>query len=149
MSSGLKVCDYITLRFDETVNRVGDVWTWDVNGSYYTDQKSTVCSVELCTGGFKGLAVNASVFTVAYMPGVQNGNTRVIGIGKRILGSNNVCDVWGNIHALVSARPQVISLKLTSPSGATIGLNVVGFIVLKFSYYSQVATQDSFHTELY
>lgn len=149
-SGGLKLCDYVTLDLSETSGYSGGVFEWIIpTGSYYSDRRSQVCTVEAIGGTFKSSSPgtgNDEVILISYENGGFNHYTT--GNGRPVIG------VWSDLdqrvnstgELLVDARPQLIKLKLKRAGGTATG-TLLGAITLKFKYYNSIQSQEQLHSE--
>ena len=146
-SGGLKLCDYVTLDLSETPVLSDGVFEWIIpTGSYYSDRRSQVCTVEIMGGTLKSDTTNDEVILVSYENGGFNHYTT--GNGRPVVG------VWGNLdkrvnstgELLVDARPQLIKLKMKRAGGADTG-TLLGAVTLKFKYYNSIQSSAQLHSE--
>ena len=158
MSQGYAVDDYVHLYIKDAT-KTDDFYTWHIPGSYYTNRRSRVCTVE-CVGG-------TIQPTVAY-PSDGFGHGLVINYcngGQNAFSSGNVqaalChaskgsdydtsfNTTSGIQILVDARPQQITLKITTAEGTTVQgtVPVHGCLSLKFSYYNALETGEQLHSQ--
>ena len=152
-SGGLKLCDYVTLNLEKSEDTTPNdgVYSWIIpTGSYYSDRRSQVCTVEISRGVFVSGDPGTGgdeAFTVAYENGGFNhystGNSRPI-IG---LWSDTDQRVEGTGALLCDARPQHIKLKILKTSGTISDGFLSGSVTLKFKYYNSIQSSAQLHSE--
>ena len=170
------VDDYITLNGRDRQSVSGNVLTWEIPQTYYSNRRSNVCTVE-CTSGVvadnTGLG-EVDIVVISYENGGQNSYSSsnvapVIGISSQTVRGTQATYESYLIHAtgqiLTQARPKRISLRVESAKRASLGTdNLPAFsptvqdtdcqlvITLKFKYYNQLKTasnlEDQFSTTL-
>jgi hypothetical protein len=131
--TALKVCDNISLfTYDAEIvyNGSYSTFSWDIPNSYYTDQRSQVCTVQLMDG-ILDLEVYGTVKGIAIMyenngssnnytsktpvaktltdPTKSSSNAPVLGVAERR--ASNLLKISQGIPYLCNARPQRIVLK--------------------------------------
>tara|TARA_R110002153_G_scaffold94328_3_gene227551 strand:- start:465 stop:1007 length:543 start_codon:yes stop_codon:yes gene_type:complete len=162
------VDDYITLNARDRQSVNGNVLTWAIPQTYYTNRRSQVCTVEVVSGCVAENSVNGSVdmVIISYENGAQNSYSSsnaspVIGIAGQSVRGSNVNDETFSIAAagqlLTQARPNRISLRVESSRRASLGngttpafalvpndANDCQFVIcLKFKYYNQLKTASN------
>jgi hypothetical protein len=146
-SNGLKLCDYVTLDLSETSVLSAGVFEWIIpTGSYYSDRRSQVCTVEIMGGTLKSDTGNDEVIMVSYENGGFNHYTT--GNGRPVIG------IWSDLdqrvnstgELLVDARPQLIKLKMKRAGGDATA-TLLGAITLKFKYYNSIQSSAQLHSE--
>lgn len=149
-SGGLKLCDYLTLDLSDTSGISDGVYEWIIpTGSYYSDRRSQVCTVE-SGGTFKSTSQGSGgdeVILISYENGGFNHYTT--GNGRPVIGVWSDLDqrVSNGVELLVDARPQLIKLKLKRAGGANVAGTLSGVISLKFKYYNSIQSQEQLHSE--
>ena len=149
-SSALKVCDYVTLHSGDIATTVTNgVYTWNIPQSYYTNQRSQVCTVE-CTKGVAEIDSNTlkgSIYTYE-----NNGYNHFASGGRPVIAYAHVNsvrahEIQGAGELLTSARPQQISIKITDLSKGVIADATVFSLTLKFTYYNALETPRELQSE--
>lgn len=149
MSHGYQVNDYVHLYLKDAT-KSGDFYTWVIPSSYYTNRRSSVCTVESVGGTITSTLATVKGIVVNYVNGAQNsyssGNVPAV-----------LCHAYTvtpldytftkDIQLLVEARPQQITLKITADNGtpADTAPLTVGCLSLKFSYYNALQTGELLH----
>jgi hypothetical protein len=160
----LKVCDYLSLFIIDAEKQNNTAtsltYNWTIPNSYYTDQRSQVCTVEITNGSLATSTVGTGVygFSVQYLNNgshnqyfsktIVKDNTLtktsspVIGYGHERHNGESVFSVEGNGALLTNARPQNIILKFIKHDKTEITeIDVLkGCLTLKFSYYNSIDT---------
>lgn len=170
-SMGYRVDDYVTLNARDRESVSGNVLTWVIPQTYYSNRRSQVCTVE-CTCG--SVADNTGVGTVdivviSWENGGQNSYSSsnvapVIGIAHQTVRGTGSTDrsylINGTGQILTQARPNRISLRVESSIRQALGhdINSPAFsptvqdgdcqfvICLKFCYYNQLDTGEALHS---
>ena len=153
--------DYVTLNARDKQSILGNVITWAIPQTYYSNRRSKVCTVE-CVAGF--LADNQTAgndgIVISYVNGGQNsfssGNREpVISITHqttRVSGTNYESHALvGCGQLLTQARPARISLRIETSQRTSLGTfttppadgDVQFVICLKFKYYNQLKTASN------
>jgi hypothetical protein len=166
------VDDYITLNGRDRQSVSGNVLTWEIPQTYYSNRRSNVCTVECSTGVVSdntGLGT-VDIVVISYENGGQNsyssGNASpVLGIAQQTSDANETYSIKSTGQLLTQARPNRISLRVESAKRASLGdANQPAFsptvqdtdcqfvITLKFKYYNQLKTasnlDDQFSTTI-
>ena len=149
-SSGLKVCDYVTLHSNDTSSHTEGVYTWNIPQSYYTNQRSQVCTVTCArrvalidSNNLKG-----SIYTYennGYNHFASSGGRPVIAYAH--VNSVRAHEIQGAGELLTSARPQQISIKVTDLAKVVITATTTFSITLKFTYYNAIETARDLQNE--
>ena len=150
-SSALKVCDYVTLHSGDIATTVTNgVYTWNIPQSYYTNQRSQVCTVE-CTKGVATIpdATDRKATIFAYE---NNGYNHFSSRGRPVIAyghvnSLNVQELYGCGELLTSARPQQITIKASKLNQGAVPTTTVSSLTLKFTYYNALETARELQSE--
>ena len=161
------VDDYITLNAKDRESVSGNVLTWAIPQTHYTNRRSQVCTVEVVSGCVADNIINGAVdmVIISYENGAQNSYSSsnaspVIGIAGQSVRGTNLNDETFSIAAagqlLTQARPNRISLRVESSRRVALGsANQAAFsptvntadcqfaICLKFKYYNQLKTASN------
>ena len=169
---GYRVDDYVTLNSRDRESVSGNVLTWVIPQTYYSNRRSQVCTVE-CTSGIvadnTGLG-DVDIVVISYENGGQNSYSTsnvapVIGISSQTVRGTQATYESFLIHStgqlLTQARPNRISLRVESSRRQALGddINKPAFstppndaddcqfvITLKFCYYNQLDTGEALHS---
>jgi len=180
--SSLKVCDYVTIHAKgiPTVQPAetgavaitpnpNQIYEFDIPNTYYSNQRSQVCTVEITSGVVKSSVGTVKDVIIHYLNGgvnhyVSNSLRPVIGNAtKRITTTANETTIAHSMlinptgALLCNARPQKISIQfmnltytggnLTPPS-LTTETQVFNFMItLKYSYYDSIETARELQRE--
>jgi hypothetical protein len=170
------VDDYITLNSRDRQSISGNVLTWQIPQTYYSNRRSNVCTVEVVTGVVSDNIINGAVdaVVISYENGAQNSYSSnnappVLGIASQYARGSNYNDetflIRGSGKLLTQARPSRISLRVESSRRESLGSSTKPaftsrptdpdcqfVITLKFKYYNQLKTasnlEDQFSTTL-
>jgi hypothetical protein len=169
-SMGYRVDDYVTLNGRDRESVSGNVLTWVIPQTYYSNRRSQVCTVE-CTSGVvtdnTGLG-EVDIVVISYENGGQNSYSSsnvapVLGIAQQtVRGTSTTYETFsiiGTGQILTQARPNRISLRVESSFREALGtVNKPAFsptvqdtdcqlvICLKFCYYNQLDTGEALHS---
>ena len=168
---GYRVDDYVTLNARDRESVSGNVLTWVIPQTYYSNRRSQVCTVEVVSGAVSDNIINGTVdmVIVSYENGGQNSYSSsnvapVIGIACQSVRGTNVNDETFSIapagQLLTQARPNRISLRVEDSRRRALGddINNPAFpatvtdddcqfvITLKFCYYNQLDTGEALHS---
>jgi hypothetical protein len=164
--SALKVCDYLSLyildaELETTTNSL--TYKWTIPNSYYTDQRSQVCSVEITAGALEcDDSKNINSLAIAYMNNgsfnqyssktilvgaeavnMTKATAPVIGYGYNLYtGITAMFQAEGSGALLCNARPQTIYMKFikTNKTEVLENDNLTGCLTLKYLYYNALDT---------
>jgi hypothetical protein len=161
------VDDYITLNGRDRQSVNGNVLTWEIPQTYYSNRRSNVCTVECSTGVVTdntGLG-DVDIVVISWENGAQNSYSSsnappVLGIARQTVRGTTTTDesfsIIGTGQLLTQARPNRISLRVESARRASLGtVNNPSFsptvqdgdcqfvITLKFKYYNQLKTASN------
>jgi len=159
------VDDYITLNSRDRQSVSGNVLTWQIPQTYYSNRRSNVCTVEVVTGVISDNIVNGPVdaVVISYENGAQNSYSSnnapaVLGISSQSVRGSSYNDetflIRGSGQLLTQARPNRISLRIESSRRESLGSDTKAafasppsdaddcqfVITLKFKYYNQLKT---------
>jgi hypothetical protein len=167
---GYRVDDYVTLNARDRESVSGNVLTWVIPQTYYSNRRSQVCTVEVVSGCVADNIINGDVdmVIISYENGGQNSYSSsnvapVIGIaGQTVRGSNVNYETFSIApvgQILTQARPNRISLRVESSRRVSLGnvnrdafsptvsdLDCQFVICLKFCYYNQLDTGEALHS---
>lgn len=167
---GYRVDDYVTLNARDRESVSGNVLTWVIPQTYYSNRRSQVCTVEVVSGGVADNIINGPVdiVVISYENGGQNSYSSsnvspVIGIATQSVRGSNTNDETFSIapagQILTQARPNRISLRVESSRRVALGsatkkafaspVNTEDcqfVICLKFCYYNQLDTGEALHS---
>ena len=143
--------DYLVLA-SSTSSKANNIFTWNIPNAYYSDQRSTVCKVELIQLHHTKGTGHHQIAYVATNLGVQNQYCGQLG-GRNILGVlNNNKNTQSTLpegqcmSLLTPARPSKIQLTFwdgADPTNATVSPD--SFVAtLKFSYFSPIETSKTY-----
>jgi len=158
--SSLKVCDYVTVYAQGNSRDADGVYHFDIPNTYYTNQRSQVCTVEVTNGMVYSVTTETKACILQYMNGGINhyatGNLRpIIGNAQKFTAGSMRITPTGRL--LCNARPNHISLKLLDlvfsgtpaelqlPTVTATNLNFV--LTLKYSYYDSIETARELQRE--
>ena len=150
-----RVPDYVALYSgDATVD--GNKYKWNLNPSYFSNQRSTVCFVSLADTLIDDQNANTELI-VKYHGGVQNMFSSNNDAGFYLGGLDVVVDSGGHNHhtymkehvrLLVPARPQTIELSVTELDETAITPDNATF-VLRFDYLDPEETTQEITSTFY
>ena len=145
MYNKLEIKDYITLFLREAdENPAHGVYSWRIPQTYYTNQRSNVCTVSVAGGNLTPATTHNSVL-IDYANGARNIYSKkqryIIGHGKLVDHSNKAFYVEPKgIELLCNARPEKITLKFIKESDALEKQMADGCITLVYCYYNAEET---------
>tara|TARA_B110000285_G_scaffold156756_1_gene174894 strand:- start:224 stop:691 length:468 start_codon:yes stop_codon:yes gene_type:complete len=148
MSQGYQVNDYVHLYLTDAT-RNGDFYTWVIPSSYYTNRRSSVCTIESVGGTISTTSATVKGLVINYVNGAQNsyasGNVpAVLCHGYEATAMDFT--LTKDIQLLVEARPQEVTLKITADTGVSADTAPLkGCLSLKFSYYNALQTGELLH----
>ena len=155
--------DYVTLFFDESLTVFNStLFTWSIPASYYSNQRSRVCSVSI---------VDATITTDTLFKSILidyiNGGFNSYSTAKRrnVIGQMSIVETSGGlstyvishvsepIRLLTNARPDKIQIKLLKTDNTEIRdtdiyfIGAGGCITLAFTYYDAEETDKQLHNQ--
>ena len=169
--SSLKVCDYVTIHAEGTLttDNPNQIYEFDIPNTYYSNQRSQVCTVEITSGMVKSSVGTVKDVIIHYLNGgvnhyVSNSLRPVIGNAIKIttttandttIAHTMLINPTGAL--LCNARPQKISIQfrnlaytdgnLQAPSLAAANQIFNFMITLKYSYYDSIETARELQRE--
>lgn len=146
--SGIK--DYITLFLSEADVTTGGRYTWNVPIAYYTNQRSTVCTVSIVGGSVHTTYTERGMLVDYKNGGLNSYNKRqrhIIGHGQMSDDTNNVYYIRGGIDLLVAARPDKITLALINEVDRLEHVASSGALTLQFCYYNASDVSSDLHSQ--
>jgi hypothetical protein len=149
--------DYVTLFFDESLTVFNStLFTWSIPVSYYSNQRSRVCSVSIVSANIS-TDVEFKTIILDYVNG--GFNTYSSSDRRNIVAHLGVSDfankvfetshVTEPIRLLTNARPDKIQLKFLKDDNTEIVYNDMygGCITLAFTYYDAEETDKQLHNQ--
>ena len=132
-----------------TLDANNDTLTFDIPSTYYTNQRSTVCSISLVDFNFVADATDDYIL-VYYDNISQNqfnsaNNGLYLGYGVSKGANTDPLQISNSdrFKVLVNARPTTITLKLKAQGNTALGAAITNaFFVLKFEYYNPIDTSE-------
>ena len=156
----LNIKDYVTLFLSEADNTANGVYTWRIPSTYYTNQRSTVCTVSIVSANLTPSSVHNSVLIDYANGGVNSYHAKFKAVDlpksrRHIIGHAQLKDHAnkaffidkGNIELLTNARPDTITLKFVKESDTLEKQMASGVITLQFCYYNAEETNANYHNE--
>lgn len=152
------VVDYLVLSMN-TASEANSVYSWQIPKAYYSDQRSSVCKVELIQFNH----TKGSHHDIAYVStnlGLQNQYNAQID-GRNVLAVlSNPNNSLGSLQSgecmrlLTDARPSLISLAFNDNASPNVRKDPATFVAtLKFTYFNPVETTklylDSYTPQIY
>jgi hypothetical protein len=134
---------------NSTLDANNDTLVFDIPATYYTNQRSSVCSISLVDFNF--VADETDEYILVYYDNIgQNqfnsaNNGLYLGYGICKGRANDALQLTNlnKIKTLVNARPTTITLKLKAEGNTALGSAITNaFFVLKFEYYNPVDTTE-------
>mgnify|MGYP001165479357 FL=1 len=132
-----------------TLDANNDTLTFDIPSTYYTNQRSTVCSISLVDFNF--VADSTDDYILVYYDNIgQNqfnsaNNGLYLGYGVCKGANTDPLQISNSdrFKVLVNARPTTITLKLKAQGNTALGAAITNaFFVLKFEYANPVDTSE-------
>ena len=159
-SNKYNIKDYVTLFISEADNtpsnvgsggtNPGGVYTWKIPQSFFSNQRSNVCTVGIMTGSISGVYTSHGV-VVDYRSGLNSYSKKqrhIIGHGHSIgFKENEYFFENTDIELLVNARPDSISLGFYSEADNGAKVVAAGSITLAFCYYNASETNANLHNQ--
>lgn len=150
----MTIKDYVTLFLNEGTLISTGIYEWQIPSTYYTDQRSTVCTVSVVGANIASSGTHTNIL-IEYSNGGNNiyskdNNTYVIAHCQHEstgAGGNSLYKAFPQeIELLTTARPQVIRLRfLTGTKGVQAMDN--GCITLKYCYYNSEHVNKDLHNQ--
>jgi len=144
-----EVEDYLVLS-KNSATLTGSTYSWQIPSAYYSDQRSTVCKVQL----IQLHHTKAAHHHVAYVStnlGVQNQfNSQIDGRNVLAVLSNpnntlSSLQAGGGMTLLTDARPSEVKLTFNNNASPNVAVTPDTFLaVLKFTYYNPKDTTKEF-----
>ena len=132
-----------------TLDANNDTLTFDIPSTYYTNQRSTVCSISLVDFNFVADATDDYILVYYDNIGQNQFNSANNGVylGYGICKGANTDPLQhtnlDKIKTLVSPRPTTITLKLKAEGNTALGSAITNAsFVLKFEYANPVDTSE-------
>ena len=133
-----------------TLNAGNGLLTFDIPASYYTNQRSSVCSISLVDFNFVADATDEYILVYYDDIGQNQFNSANNGVylGYGICKGANTDPLQitnsDRFKVLVNARPTTITLKLKAQGNTNLGAAITNaFFVLKFDYANPVDTSET------
>ena len=132
-----------------TLDANNDTLTFDIPSTYYTNQRSTVCSISLVDFNFVADATDD--YILVYYDNIgQNqfnsaNNGLYLGYGVSKGANTDPLQISNSdrFKVLVNARPTTITLKLKAQGNTALGAAITNaFFVLKFEYANPADTSE-------
>lgn len=144
--------DYVTLFLNEAdENPVDGVYRWLIPTTYYTNQRSTVCTVSIVAANLTPVQTHNSVLVDYANGGVNSYNKKqryIIGHAKLMDHTNKSFYIdGGKIKLLTNARPDSITLKFIKENDGLEKEMANGTITLEFCYYNAESTNANYHNQ--
>lgn len=148
----LNIKDYVTLFIHEAdENPSNGIYTWRIPSTYYTNQRSTVCTVSVVSANLTPAQTHNSVLIDYANGGVNsyNKNQRyIIGHAQLMDHTNKSFFIdGGNIELLTTARPDTITLKFVKENDGLEKEMTNGTVTLQYCYYNADSTNANYHNE--
>tara|TARA_R100001440_G_scaffold6925_2_gene13937 strand:+ start:2735 stop:3214 length:480 start_codon:yes stop_codon:yes gene_type:complete len=135
---------------NSTLNAGNDTLTFDIPSTYYTNQRSTVCSISLVDFNFVADATDDYILVYYDNIGQNQFNSSNNGVylGYGLCKGANTDPLQitnlNKIKTLVNSRPTTITLKLKAQGNTALGAAITNaFFVLKFEYANPVDTSET------
>ena len=132
-----------------TLDANNDTLVFDIPATYYTNQRSSVCSISLVDFNFVADATDDYILVYYDNIGQNQFNSSNNGVylGYGLCKGANTDALQltnlNKIKTLVNARPTTITLKLKAEGNTALGSAITNaFFVLKFEYYNPVDTTE-------
>ena len=134
---------------NSTLDANNDTLTFDIPSTYYSNQRSSVCSISLVDFNFVANATDE--YILVYYDNISqnqynsanNGLYLGYGVCKGDVADALQITNLDKIKTLVSPRPTTITLKLKAQGNTALGAAITNaFFVLKFEYYNPIDTSE-------
>ena len=149
--------DYVTLFFDDSLTVFNStLFTWSIPVSYYSNQRSRVCSVSIVSANIS-TDVEFKTIILDYVNG--GFNTYSSSDRRNIVAHLGVSDFTNKIfetshssepiNLLTNARPDKIQLKFFNGLNGSLNEDDLNFgcITLAFTYYDAEETDKQLHNQ--
>lgn len=156
----LNIKDYVTLFLSEADNPSNGVYTWRIPQTYYTNQRSTICTVSVVAANLTPASLHNSVLIDYANGGVNSLHAKFKPLDvpksqRYIIGHAKVMDHAsksffidkGNIELLTTARPDIITLKFVKENDGLEKEMTNGTVTLQYCYYNADSTNANYHNE--
>ena len=150
--------DYVTLFFDESLTVFNStLFTWSIPASYYSNQRSRVCSVSIVSANISTRGQYKTAISIDYVNG--GFNTYSSSNRRHIVAHLGVSDFTNKIfetshrsepiNLLTNARPDKIQLKFFDGFNDLLDIDDLnyGCITLAFTYYDAEETDKQLHNQ--
>lgn len=150
----LSIKDYLNLFLGDANVLSAGIYEWDIPSTYYTNQRSTVCTVSVCGANLKSAGPHTNLM-IEYSNGGRNiyskdNNTYVIAHCQHEDsggGGNALYKAFSqDIQLLTTPRPQKIRLRFIHSNNANQAMES-GCVTLKFCYYNAEETNKDLHNQ--
>jgi hypothetical protein len=155
--NGANIKDYVTLFLnDAVVSANATLFTWSIPATYYSNQRSRVCSVSVVSANII-TDVELKTIILDYVNG--GFNTYSSSNGRHIVAHLGVSDFTNKIfetshrsepiNLLTNARPDKIQLKFFNGLNGSLNEDDLDFgcITLAFTYYDAEETNKQLHNQ--
>jgi hypothetical protein len=156
--NGANIKDYVTLFFEDSGAVAGDkIFTWSIPVSYYSNQRSRVCSVSIVSANISTRGQYKTAISIDYVNGGFNSYST--SNQRHIIGHAGVVDYTQKIYEtlqgyeairlLTNARPDKIQLRFLNYDNLELSTSdILGFIItLAFTYYDAEETDKQLHNQ--
>lgn len=134
---------------NSTLDANNDTLVFDIPATYYTNQRSSVCSISLVDFNFVADATDEYILVYYDNLGQNQFNSANNGVylGYGVCKGANTDSLQStnlnNIKTLVNTRPTTITLKIKAEGNTALGSAITNaFFVLKFEYSNPVDTTE-------
>jgi hypothetical protein len=147
------ISDYVTLFINPTTIAatppVDNIYTFDLNNVYFSDQRSATASVSIVGGTIEHIFSSTSTcLTVDYVNGSQNSVSNILAHAYVVDNELAVYNIkQEQINLFVTARPDKIQLRFFDNEHIAIDDVVTASITLKYSYYNSEQVSRDLHNE--
>ncbi len=153
----MDIKDYIVLRQTEavssTLNATNNTLTWNIPSTYYSNQRSNVCSVKLIDAYGTANNIRDNKLSILTNLSIQNqsnsGNTLPylgkLQSGGEASGSDNT-SIQADMELLTAPRPTTITFTIinqTTNTGSLLNAVNGAVFVLQFKYYDVEKTTNN------
>ena len=144
------ISDYVTLFINPTTIAatppVNDIYTFDLNNAYFSDQRSATASVSIVAGTLEHST--ATSLTIDYVNGSRNSVENIVAHAYMVDSELTLFNLaQGQIELFVTARPDKIQLRFFDDEHKPVGDIVSASITLKYSYYNSEQVSRDLHNE--
>jgi len=153
-NNGMSIKDYVSLFIGDATNISTGVYEWDIPATYYTNQRSTVCTVSVVGSSLYASGPHTNLM-IEYRNGArntysQNNNTYIISHTQHEYSASNTTSYYKSfkedIELLTTARPEKIRLRFLHDNGVSQSMGS-GCVTLKFCYYNAEETNHELHNQ--